>query len=235
MALSGLVLVGFVIGHMLGNLKIFLPVDVESGAYPLDLYATHLREMGKDLLGEEVFLWIVRFVLLVAVILHAASGIALARLNRLAKPLIAQNVRYDSANAASRSMVFGGLFLIAFIVYHILHFTTGTVHFNGFEEGRVYANVVFGFQNKMVAGFYIVAMSFLALHLYHGTWSMFQTLGVTRPSWNEQLRKAAKILAIGLFLGFCALPVAVLLNLLPPPETTGAETTALNLNIYRSN
>lgn len=218
MAATGLILVGFVVGHMVGNLKIFMGVNPATGHYKLDDYAFFLHHMGADLMGHEGVLWMVRVVLLGAVVLHAISGIQLARLNRRAKPIGYQVKRTQSANAASKTMIYGGLFLIAFIVFHLLHFTTGHVHTNGFVEGEVYSNVWKGFQSPIAVGFYVVAMAALSLHLYHGTWSMFQTLGVDTPRWNAGIRAAAKVLAVVLFFGFSAVPISVATGVLKVPD-----------------
>jgi succinate dehydrogenase / fumarate reductase cytochrome b subunit len=220
MALSGLVLVLFVLGHMAGNLKIFAGVDPSTGDYKIDDYGRFLRAMGAEMLGHSGVLWIVRVVLLGCLVIHAVSGIQLARLNRRAKPVGYKNPNYRSANAASRTMLYGGLFLLVFVVFHILHFTTGQLHFSGFVEGQVYANVFSGFQNVFTAGFYVVAMGLLAAHLYHGTWSMFQTLGVDTPRWNKGIRMAAKVVALVLFVGFSAVPVAIAVGALPAPVET---------------
>lgn len=222
MAVSGLVLVLFVIGHMAGNLKIFAGIDPSTGDYKIDDYGVFLRTMGAEMLGKEGVLWIVRVVLLVCVVVHALSGIQLARLNRRAKPQKYHVTNYQSANAASRTMLYGGLFLIVFITFHILHFTTGTVHFHGFVHGQVYANVYSGFQSLFTAGFYVVAMALLALHLYHGTWSMFQTLGVDTPRWNKGIRTAAKVVAVAMFFGFSSVPVGVAIGALSTPVETRA-------------
>lgn len=220
MAVTGLALVGFVIGHMLGNLKVFTGVDPASGLHRFDLYAVHLREIGADFFGHSTLLWLARGGLLLAVVLHIWSAVSLSILNGRAKPVTARSPRYDSSNAASRTMKWGGLFLFVFIIYHLLHFTTGTVHFRGFEEGHVYANVVAGFQSIPIAVFYVVAMFALCMHLYHGVWSMFQTLGVTSPAWNQGYRRAAQVVAIVLFLGFSAIPVAVAGGVLTPVART---------------
>jgi succinate dehydrogenase / fumarate reductase cytochrome b subunit len=222
MALSGLALVLFVIGHMAGNLKIFAGVDSATGDYKIDDYGVFLRTMGSEMFGREGVLWIVRIGLLAAVVIHALSGIALARLNRRAKPQGYQVRSYRSANAASLTMLYGGLFLIVFITFHILHFTTGTLHFSGFVHGQVYANVYSAFQNVVTAGFYVVAMALLGLHLYHGTWSMFQTLGVDAPRWNSGIRTAAKVVAVAMFLGFSSVPVGIAVGALPAPVETRA-------------
>jgi succinate dehydrogenase / fumarate reductase cytochrome b subunit len=220
MALSGLVLVLFVLGHMAGNLKIFAGIDPSTGDYKIDDYGRFLRSMGAEMMGHEGFLWVVRVVLLACLIVHAVSGIQLARLNRRAKPEGYKVSNYRSANAASRTMIYGGLFLLLFVVYHILHFTTGTVHFHGFVEGEVYANVFSAFRHYGMAAFYVVSMGLLAAHLYHGTWSMFQTLGVDTPQWNKGFRTVAKVVAVALFLGFSSVPVSIAAGILPAPVAT---------------
>jgi succinate dehydrogenase / fumarate reductase cytochrome b subunit len=220
MALSGLVLVLFVLGHMAGNLKIFAGIDPSTGDYKIDDYGRFLRSMGSEMMGHETFLWVVRVVLLACLVAHAASGIQLARLNRRAKPQGYKVANYRSANAASRTMMYGGLFLLVFVTYHILHFTTGTVHFDGFVEGEVYANVFSAFRHVGIAAFYVVAMGLLAAHLYHGTWSMFQTLGVDTPRWNKGFRTMAKVVAVALFVGFSAVPVSIAAGVLPAPVAT---------------
>lgn len=216
MALSGLVLVLFVLGHAAGNLKIFVGINPATGDYKIDDYGRFLRTMGSEMLGESGVLWLVRIVLLGCLVLHAVSGILLARANRVAKPEGYKVKSYRSANAASLTMLYGGLFLLFFITFHILHFTTGTVH-SSFVEGEVYANVWSAFQNVITAGFYVVAMALLALHLYHGTWSMFQTLGVDTPRWNRGIRTLAKVVAIALFVVFSSVPVSISLGLLSAP------------------
>ncbi len=217
MAVSGIVLVLFVLGHMAGNLKIFAGIDPATGDYKIDDYGRFLRSMGSEMLGHEVALWLVRAVLLACIIIHAASGISLAIINKRAKPAGYAQTAYRSANAASRTMVYGGSFLVLFIIFHILHFTTGTLHFKGFIEGQVYANVYAGFTDPLVAGFYVLSMLLLSMHLYHGTWSMFQTLGVDAPQWNKGLKSVAKVLAVVLFVGFSAVPVSVVIGRLPVP------------------
>lgn len=229
MAVSGLVMVGFVVGHMVGNLKAFAGIDPVTQRYKLDEYAVYLREIGAGMLGDEVFLWIVRAVLLLSLVLHVVSGISLARLNRRARPVGYLNPDYRASNAASRTMLYGGVFLLVFIVFHILHFTTGHLHHNGFVHGQVQANVVLGFQDSLIAAVYVVAMALLALHLYHGVWSMFQTLGVDSPRWNGGIRLAAKVIAVVLFVGFSAVPVAGVLGKLPAP----AGTRVGNVNMVR--
>ena len=217
MAISGLVLVAFVLGHMAGNLKYFFGMDSVTGVYYIDHYAQLLREIGQDFLGHSNFLWLTRIVLLACLVIHVVSAIALNRLNRSAKDVKYMKNSYGSSTAASRTMVYGGLFLLAFIVFHILHLTTGHLHAHGFSEGMVYQNIYNAFVNLPLAGLYVLAMAFLMAHLYHGAWSMFQTLGVDSPHWNNGLRTFAKVVAILLFVGFSAVPVATALKLMPAP------------------
>lgn len=217
MALTGLILVGFVISHMVGNLKTFGGFDSNTGVYVLDHYAEALRLIAADFLGRETFLWLARAVLLGSLILHVLSAILLSKLNRQAKAINSKSPHYASSNAASRTMLYGGLFLLAFIVFHLLHFTTGNLHFNGFVEGKVYSNVYRGFESLPIVLVYVAAMAFLAMHLYHGAWSMFQTLGIDTPVWNNGLRTLAKIISIVLFLGFSSVPIAIACRLIPAP------------------
>lgn len=216
MALTGLVLVGFVIGHMAGNLKMFAGFDALAGDYKMDLYAVFLREIGAMMLGHGNFLWLVRVGLLLCVILHVVSAVQLSAINARAKAKGYVSPDYGSSTVASRSMKVGGVLLLLFIIYHILHFTTGHAHTAGFVHGQVYANVYNAFQSGLIVAIYCVAMLMLGLHLYHGIWSMCQTLGLDTPRWNCGLRALAKLIAIVVCLGFIAVPVCVKLGCLKP-------------------
>ncbi|MGA8351689.1 MAG: succinate dehydrogenase cytochrome b subunit, partial [Isosphaeraceae bacterium] len=165
MALTGVILSGFVLVHMLGNLQAY------QGAEALDAY-------GKLLRKEPALLWTFRLVLLSAVGLHIWAFIALTRKNLQARPQAYQARKYKESSFASRSMIITGPLILAFIIYHILHLTTGTVH-PDFQEGAVYHNLIVGLWGLrgIVGVIYIVAMIMLAFHLWHGVWSMFQTLG----------------------------------------------------------
>jgi len=215
MASTGLVMLLFVVGHMAGNLKMFGGVAAD-GVYKIDHYAEFLQRIGQDVLGHGNFLWIARIVLLICLVLHFITALQLSRINARARPEGYRAQAYASANPASRSMLYGGLFILCFIIFHILHFTTGTVHFEGFVYGAVYKNVTQGFQVLPIAIFYVLAMASLALHLYHGTWSLFQTFGVDTPSWNGGLRAISKLTAVVLFFGFSSVPLAVLFGFLTP-------------------
>ena len=216
MALSGLVMVGFVIGHMAGNLKVFAGFD-SSGIAALDQYALHLRQIGEEILGYGNFLWIARGGLILAIIAHVASAISLTQRNRKARPQGYAVQKYNSAGLASLSMAIGGCLLLAFIIFHILHFTTGTLHTHGFKEGYVYENVYNAFQHAWVVAIYVIAMSSLGLHLYHGTWSVFQTLGIESKGWNKSLRMLAKTISLIVAIGFMAVPLSFYFGVLPKP------------------
>ncbi|MEO7652884.1 MAG: succinate dehydrogenase cytochrome b subunit [Bryobacteraceae bacterium] len=199
MAVTGVILFGFVIGHLLGNLQVFL------GREKLDAYAESLRHLGG-------LLWIARGVLLLSVILHIVSSIQLAMQKNAARPVAYTKKESVASSYASRTMMWSGPIVAVFIVYHLLHFTIGAVHPN-FVDGHVYDNVVSGFSSIPVSLFYIVAMVLLGQHLYHGAWSMFQTLGVGHPRYSTRLRTVAAALAALIVIGNVSMPVAVLLGI----------------------
>ncbi len=215
-AVTGLIFFGFVAVHMLGNLKTFLGVD-GAGVPKLDVYARMLREIGEHFVGHSTVLWLTRVVLVVALIIHVLTVHQLRRANRASRPVGYANQKYSSTTIAATTMWWGGLVLLAFIVFHILHFTTGQLHFQGFVEGRVYANVYSAFKVWYITLIYVVAMCALCLHLYHGAWSLFQTLGLDNPQRNDTIRLFAKVAAFVIAIGFLSVPVAVCLGFLPPP------------------
>ena len=206
MAVTGLVLVGFVIAHMLGNLKIFL------GAEAIDAYAVFLRTMGEPMFPYSALLWVVRVVLLVCVALHITAAVQLTRMNWTARPHSYDTKKSIATTYAARTMRWSGVILALFIVYHLLHLTAGAVGFRPgqFHDLSVYHNVVAGFSVWYVALFYILAMACLCLHLDHGIWSMLQTLGWNnaRTTWAHQI--LSRGVALVVFIGFISVPVAVL-------------------------
>ena len=204
MAVTGIALMGFVLGHMLGNLKIF------QGAEKLDAYAHWLRDFGYPALSHGQFLWIARLALLGAVGTHMWAAVSLARQNKTARPVGYRLKRNEASSYASRTMTWGGIIIVLFVIYHIMHFTTGDAHHN--FTSSPYANVVAGFQIWWVAGIYIVAQAALAMHLYHGFWSLFRTLGA-RGSWDSLLRSFAAAFAVIVAGGNILIPVAVLTGL----------------------
>ena len=207
MAVTGLILFGFVVVHMLGNLKIFQGRDY------INAYGVFLREVGGPLFGHEMLLWIARIVLLASVLLHIWAAYQLTRIDLASRPVRYAVRKNQECGYAARTLRWGGVLIALFIVYHVLHFTTGTAH-PRFVEGDVYNNVVIGFQNPLVSLFYIAAQIALGLHLYHGAWSMFQTLGLNNSANKRFWRGFASISSTALVLGNIAIPVAVLLGIL---------------------
>ncbi|MBA3544538.1 MAG: succinate dehydrogenase cytochrome b subunit [Chthoniobacterales bacterium] len=205
-AVTGVILILFVIGHLLGNLQIFL------GPGWINSYAEHLRELGP-------FLWVIRGILLLVVILHIYYTIRLAIENRRARPERYRRKETVKATFASRSMVLSGLVLVAFIIYHLLHFSVRTTDarfttlpMDPLGHYDVYSMMVFGFQSPLVSGFYILAMFLLALHLSHGSSSFFQSLGLNNQKLTPRLAAAGRVFAWALFIGYSSIPAAVLLG-----------------------
>jgi len=203
MAVTGAILCGFILAHMSGNLQAFIPKDA-NGEQALDHYGVFLRQM---LHGSA--LWMARGGLLLAVLLHVWAFVSLTRQNMAARPAGYRETRDREATFASRSMKFTGPLILVFVVYHILHMTTGTVH-PQFEEGHVYHNLVTGLQVTWVAVFYLVAMAALSFHVWHGFWSMLQTVGASHPRWNPLRKKLAILFTVLVCGGFAAVPLAVL-------------------------
>jgi succinate dehydrogenase / fumarate reductase, cytochrome b subunit len=171
MAVSGMVLMLFVLAHMIGNLKLYL------GASSLDSYAAWLRDVGEPALPRETLLWTVRIVLIAAVAVHIHAAYVLTLVNRRARPSAYRSPRdYVAASFASRTMRWSGIIVALFVVFHLLDLTWGTAN-PDFQAGDPYYNVVESFQRWPVAIAYIVANLALALHLYHGAWSLFQSMG----------------------------------------------------------
>jgi succinate dehydrogenase / fumarate reductase cytochrome b subunit len=206
MAVSGIVLFGFVVTHMLGNLKLY------QGPEKLNAYAEWLRTIGEPALPHEGMLWILRLGLIAAVVLHIWSAWQVTVLSRRARPEGYARKAWVQATYASRTMRWGGVIVLAFILYHLLHLTFGTVH-GDFVHGDVYHNVVSGFQNPLISGFYIVANLCLGLHLFHGLWSMFQSLGWNHPSFKAVRRPFALTFALLITAGNVSFPLAVLTGL----------------------
>jgi succinate dehydrogenase / fumarate reductase cytochrome b subunit len=197
MAVTGLIGVGFVVGHMLGNLQMF------QGPEKMNSYAHFLKSLGG-------LLWVARAVLLAAVILHAVAAYQLSRMRLQARPVgYKKGSQWEVSTFASRTIRWGGALLLAFIVFHILHFTTLDIY-RDYSTTDVYDNVVRGFSHWYVSLFYVLAMGFLGLHLYHGVWSSMRTIGAVKPSGNPLRRQAALALAIVVWAGFTAIPLAVL-------------------------
>lgn len=205
-AVTGLILILFVIGHLLGNLQIFL------GPAWINSYAEHLRELGP-------FLWIIRALLLLVVLVHIYYTLRLAIENRRARPQSYRRRDFVKASFASRHMVMSGVILLAFIIFHLLHFsfrTTdprfATLPMDPLGQYDVYSMMVLGFSSPLVSGFYILAMFLLCLHLSHGSSSFFQSLGLNNKSLTPRLAAFGRVFAWLLFIGYSSIPAAVLLG-----------------------
>ncbi|MDF1501479.1 succinate dehydrogenase cytochrome b subunit [Roseisolibacter sp. H3M3-2] len=205
MAVTGLILVGFVVGHMVGNLQVF------QSAAKLNAYGYFL----KHTVGGA--LWAVRGVLLASVILHVVAAVQLTRQKQAARPSGQGYQKYEPqiSTFASRTIRWGGFLLLAFIVFHILHFTTLTIY-PDYSPTDVYNNVVKGFQIPWVTAFYVLAMGALALHLFHGAWSSLRTLGLSRPAARPTARPIVTALAGLVALGFAVVPLAVFFGAVQP-------------------
>jgi succinate dehydrogenase / fumarate reductase cytochrome b subunit len=201
MAVTGVLLFGFLLAHMAGNLQFF------QGPEKLNTYAENLHHLGP-------ILWGMRLGLLAAVLLHIASSISLFRAQRRARPVGYTKRENVGSTYASRTMYWSGPIVLAFVVYHLLHFTIGSVH-PQFRELKPYENVIVGFSNPIVSLAYIFAMVLLGMHLYHGLWSMFQTLGAAHPRYTPKLKAFAKVFTVIIVLGFISVPIAVLAGLRP--------------------
>lgn len=207
MAVTGFIGYGFVILHMVGNLKVF------TGREHFDTYAEFLRTVGEPVFPERTLLWLLRIVLLAAVILHVWMAVSLTRQDLSARQVRYREKKQVQASFASLTLRWGGIAILLFLIYHLLHFTFGwTAVHPTFVRGAAYDNLVAGFLNPLNVLVYLLAVAALGMHLYHGVWSMFQTLGLNGARTDRLLRGLSVLSGVGLFLGFAVVPVAVLLG-----------------------
>ncbi len=201
-AVTGIILFGFLIGHMLGNLQIFM------GQQVFDHYAEFLK-------SKPGLLYVARLVLLSALVLHIACIVQLFLRNRRSRAIGYRKYKPIIAGIPSRSMFITGPAILVFLVYHLLHFTVGTFHSTApnFNHEAVYQNVVTDFSHPAIAVIYIVAMFVIGFHLLHGVWSLFQTLGLNHPRYNAWRKVLSAVVATVLFVGFVLIPLAVLTGL----------------------
>jgi len=211
-AITGVILILFVIGHLLGNLQIFLGPEWING------YSQHLRDLGP-------LLWLIRIFLLVTVFVHIYVTIRLAIENRRARPEAYIDREYVKATFASRHMVMSGLIVLAFIVYHLAHFTVrvtdrrfGLLKADPLGHYDVYSMMVYGFRNYFVSGFYALGLFLLTLHLSHGSSSFFQSLGLNDKKLTPRLAVGGRIFAWLLFVGYISIPLAILFGLVKPAQ-----------------
>ncbi len=216
MAVTGIALLGFVIAHMIGNLKLYLGVVEHNGEmiYDADAYAEALRELLVPIMPHGVVLWLMRLGLIAAFGLHIHSAYSLTRMNAAANVAYQSKRDWLAANFASRSMRYTGVIVLAYLVFHLADLTWGWIPNTEFEHGAVQSNVVNSLSNPIVALIYIVANVLLAIHIYHGVYSMFQSLGINNPNYNGLRRGLATGLALLILVGNLSFPLAVLANVI---------------------
>jgi succinate dehydrogenase / fumarate reductase cytochrome b subunit len=203
MAVTGFIAFGFVTGHMLGNLQVFI------GQNQMNSYAEKLQSLGP-------ILWAIRLFLITALVIHVWFGIKLKLEAWAARPVKYKNVDTMKATLASRTMIWTGLIILVFLVYHLLHFTVRVTHpeFAALTDplGRpdVYTMVILGFSSVPVSIFYLIGVGLLSYHLTHGVASMFQSLGLNTEKWQVRLHRIAWAATVILFVGYASIPLAVL-------------------------
>lgn len=205
-AVTGLIGIGFVFAHMVGNLKVFL------GREAIDHYGEWLRELGEPALPRSTVLWILRLVLLASLVIHVTLVYQLTVQSRRARPVKYEHSDPIRKTPAGRTMRWGGVTILLFIVWHLADFTWGAVN-PGFERGHVYRNLVAGFERIPVTILYLAGMGALGMHLYHGVWSVTQTLGVNQARWDRTIRRGAAATALLIAGGYSVVPLAVLFGI----------------------
>lgn len=199
MALTGVILTGFVLVHMMGNLLLYQGPEA-------------LNHYGEMLQSKPPLVWSARLILLVSVGLHIWAATSLTLANLAARPVGYRKSAYETSTYASRTMRWGGPLLALFIVYHLLHFTVGSMH-PDFVRGDVYHNVIVGFQSPLVTFFYVLSMVALSLHLFHGVESMLQTMGLSHPKYNGLRSMIGAAYAAVVTVGNLSFPLSVFFHL----------------------
>jgi succinate dehydrogenase / fumarate reductase cytochrome b subunit len=220
MALTGIALMGYVFAHMFGNLKVYF------GAEDFNHYGEFLRELLVPLLPRTWTLWLLRAGLTLAFVLHIHSAASLTLMNRRAHAAGGYISRRDwqAANAASRSMRYTGVVILLFLIWHLADLTWGTVN-PDFVRGDVYRNLVASFERPAVSAIYIVANIALGLHLFHGAWAMFQSLGLNNPKWNSWRRTFAAGFAGVVMVGNLSFPIAVMTGIVEADDNPDCRTS----------
>ena len=209
MAVTGVILVLFVLGHEIGNLKVFI------GAGEINTYADGLRRLLVPILPRTWTLWGIRVVLIAAFVVHIVLSVQLSLRNRAARQQRYVHPDRVQADPASTTMRWGGLAILLFLIFHLAHFTWGWVHPGyTYVRGDVYGNLVNGFNVWWISAIYIAAMIALALHIYHGAWSIWQTFGVNNRRRDFMFRQLAGAIAAIVFLGNISIPIAVMAGLI---------------------
>ncbi len=214
-AITGLIMFGFLVGHAAGHMKIFTGAD-SAGIPHIDSYGQFLKDFGAPALPPMLALWGARLFLLGAVVLHVVTVILLSDQNKKARPVGYVKKKRAMASPAALYMMVTGTAILAFIVLHILHFTTGSLPLLGeHEHGYVYNNMMSSFSIWWVSLAYIIMMVVIGFHLYHGVWSLFQTLGLDNPDRNMYLRAFAVLFAIGVSATFILVPLSFMSGQMP--------------------
>jgi succinate dehydrogenase / fumarate reductase, cytochrome b subunit len=215
MAVTGILLMGYVFFHMLGNLKVYL------GAEDLNHYGEWLRDLLVPFFPRTVTLWLLRIGLIAAFVFHIHAAYGLTRINQQARAAggYISKRDYQAANAASRSMRYTGVVILLFLIFHLADLTWGTVN-PDFVRGDVYRNLVASFERPAVSAIYIVANIALGLHLFHGGWSMFQSLGLNNPRWNSWRRGFAAGFAAIVTVGNLTFPIAALTGIISADDNS---------------
>ncbi len=206
MAVTGLIWFGYLIVHLWGNLKIY------AGPTFLNDYGGFLRTVGEPFFGFSQLLWVARIILIPAFVVHVWAAVQLTTRDTASRPRKYQLRKNLESTFASRTMIYGGIFILLFVIYHLLDFTFGTVNPN-YEDGNIYHNVIASFQRWPVVVFYELAMIAVGFHLFHGIWSTFQTLGWNTTRSNRLVRNFGTVFAILLTLGNMSIPLAALTGL----------------------
>ncbi len=210
MAVSGIVLLGYVLAHMIGTLKVFL------GMQQINTYAEWLRTLGEPAFPRTVVLWAMRTVLILAFVFHIVAAYQLTRINQKARPVKYQSPRdYAAANFASRTMRWTGIIIALFLVYHLLDQTWGPANPH-FVRGDPYDNLFYSFQRVPVAIVYIIANIALGIHIFHGAWAMFNSLGINNPKYNLWKRYFASGFAVLITVGYVSMPLLIVTGAVNP-------------------
>ncbi len=209
MAITGVIWIGYVVMHMYGNLKVF------QGAEHFNAYAEGLRYLGAPIFGHLHLLMLARIILVTALVVHVWSALVLYQQAWTARPTTYASRKIVQANYAALTMRYGGILLVLFVLFHLMQLTWGTPGVSSdFIPGDAYHNVIRAFQAWPVVVVYLLALLALGFHLFHGTWSMFQTLGLNSREWDASIRGLAWLIAIVVPVGFAVVPIAVQFGIL---------------------
>lgn len=207
MAITGLIGIGFLLGHLYGNLKVY------QGADAFNHYAEGLRTLGEPIFGYSHLLWLARLVLIGAVVVHIVAAVQLTRVDWAGRPKSYRSKKLIHTSYAARTMRWGGAIIFFYLIYHLLDLTFGVLN-PSFIPGDVYHNFIATFRVIPVSIFYIIANILVGLHVYHGGWSLWQTLGLDDYRWNPLFRAMATIVAIILVVGNVSFPIAVMAGII---------------------